>query len=386
PLYKRVVTETLEWVKRELTGPDGRFYCALDADSEGVEGKFYTFHRSEIEQVLGADAELFCAYFGVTETGNWEEEEINVLKADMDADRFAQEAGFTADEWETYLREAKRRLLEYRSQRVRPGLDDKLLASWNGLMLKAFLDAYRVFDSAEYLDAAKANASFIRRFLYADDGSLLHQPAANGKVLPAFLDDYAFCIDAFATLYEATFEEEWIYEAKRLLDMALERFYEEDQKVFYYTADTAEQLIARKQEIMDNVIPSSTSAIARQLNRLGLFFDHPPYRAVAAQLLANVAPQLPKYGSAYSNWAILLLEEVVPCSEIVLTGPGWLGMRRVVDIRYIPNKIILGGTKGTLPLLTNRIANDKTQAYVCRNKTCSLPVYSEQELVELLIT
>ncbi len=382
-LYKRVVAETLEWVRREMTSPEGGFYCALDADSEGVEGKFYTFHLAEIEEVLDEDAELFVRYFGITDDGNWEEEGTNVLKIDLEADKLAQDAGFSTAEWEVYLAEAKRKLLNYRNKRIRPGLDDKLLTSWNALMLKGFLDAYRIFDEKEYLEMALRNADFIHQHLSSKDGGLLHQPAANGKTIEGFLDDYAFCIEAYSALYEATFDETWLHEAKRLMEYVLKHFYDESTSMFYYTSATAEQLIARKHEIMDNVIPSSNSTITRQLHRLGSIFDEQRYLDIVSQVLANVAPQMASYGSAYSNWAIQLLEEVYGCNEILLTGPDWPTLRKELDKHYIPNKLILGGTKGTLPLLAGKIG-PATKAYVCRNKTCSLPVDNTAELLELI--
>lgn len=381
--YKRVVMETLAWIQREMTSPDGGFYCALDADSEGVEGKFYTFQQDEIEQVLGDDAELFVRYFAVTQPGNWEEERTNVLKVDIEADKMAQEAGFSAEEWDAYLAQGKQRLLDYRNKRVKPGLDNKQLTSWNALMLKGFLDAYRVFGVPEYLRCALNNAGFIRAHLYAKDGGLLHQPDANGKTIPGFLDDYAFCIEAFQALYEATFDENWVYEAKRLMEYVLTHFYDQDTSAFYYTSSLAETLIARKQEVMDNVIPSSTSSIVRALGRLGLIFDEQRYLTIASQALANVVPQMDAYGSAYSNWAIQLLEEVFGCYEVVITGPDWHSFRVALDATYIPNKLILGGTKGTLPLLTGRVG-DTTRAYVCRDKTCSLPVENIEALLQLI--
>jgi len=382
-LYKRVVTETLEWVRREMTSPEGGFYCALDADSEGVEGKFYTFHESEIEDVLGEDAELFVRYFGVTAEGNWEEERTNILKIDLDADDMAQEVGFSIAEWAAYLAEGKRKLLDYRNRRIRPGLDDKQLASWNALMLKGFVDAYRVFDVPEYLAAASDNALFIRTHLYAEDGGLLHQPEANGRAIAGFLDDYAFCIAAYTALYEATFDDDWLHEAKRLMEYVLGHFYDQDKAAFYYTSVAAERLIARKQEIMDNVIPSAASTIVQQLYRLGVVFDEQRYVDIAAQALANVVPHMASYGSSYSNWTIRLLEEVYGCPEIILTGPDSQAMRKELDRHYIPNKIILGGTKESLPLLAGRVSK-VTRAFVCRNRTCSLPVTHVEEVLQLI--
>ncbi len=381
--YKRVVNETLQWVQHEMTSPEGGFYCALDADSEGVEGKFYTFQQQEIEEVLGEDAELFIRYFGITDEGNWAEEHTNVLKIDIDADKMAQEAGFSAQEWEVFLAGAKRKLLDYRGKRIRPGLDDKLLTAWNAMMLKGFVDAYRVFDAPEYLDVALANAAFIKTWLYADDGGLWRQPPANGTAIAGFLDDYAFTVEAYIALYEATFDEAWLQEAKRLVAYVLANFYDEGASVFYYTSAHAEPLIARKTETMDNVISSSTSTIARQLRWLGLAFDEPRYTAIAEQQLANVVPHIASYGSAYANWATQLLDEVSGSLEVVLTGPEWQTLRRELDRHYVPNKMILGGTKGSLPLLAGRIS-DVTRAYVCRNKTCSLPVEQADELLQLI--
>ena len=381
--YKRVVSETLQWVQREMTSPEGGFYCALDADSEGVEGKFYTFQQREIENVLGEDAELFTRYFGVTEEGNWEEERTNVLKIDVDADKMAQEAGFSASEWEMCLTDAKRKLINYRNGRVHPGLDGKLLTAWNAMMLKAFVDAYRVFGVSEYLEVALANAAFIKARLYAEDGGLWRQPPTNGKTIGGFLDDYAFTIEAYIALYEATFNEDWLAEAKRLVVYVLAHFYNDETSAFYFTSAHAEPLIARKTETMDNVISSSTSTIARQLRWLGLAFDEPHYTVIADQQLANVVPHIASYGSAYANWAIQLLDEVSGSLEIVLTGPGWLALRQELDRHYVPNKMILGGTKGSLPLLAGRIGG-ATRAYVCRNKTCSLPVEQADGLMQLI--
>lgn len=382
--YKRVVTETLRWVEREMTCPEGGFYCALDADSEGQEGKFYTFSQTEMEEVLGDDAELFIRHFGVTETGNWATEQTNVLKTDVDADLFANEAGFSSAEWEVYLADAKEKLRNYRDERVRPGLDDKRLTAWNALMISGYVCAYRVFGVPEYLTVALKNADFVRNYLYADDGGVLHQPAKGGKAIAGFLDDYAFCIAAWIALYEATFDEQWLTEAKRLMDYAITHFYDDGASAFYYTSSKAEPLIARKYEIMDNVMPSSNSMIAAQLSRLGLLFDDEQYTALGSQLLANVVPQIAAYGSAYSNWAIQLLETVYPNNEIVFTGPDCLFFRKELDRHYIPNKVTLGGTKETLPLLRGRV-NDTTRAYVCRRKTCSLPVANVSALMELIL-
>jgi len=383
PLYKRVVEETIAWAQREMLAPNNGFYAALDADSEGVEGKFYTFDIAEIKTVLGEDADLFIAYYNITVEGNWEEEKTNILICDIDADEMAKEAGYNTEEWEIYLQSIKKKLFDYRKNRIHPGLDHKQLATWNALLLKGLIDAYRIFDKKEYLELALLNAEFLKSELIAGDFSMLHQPQDSNRSIPGFLDDYAFTITAFTALYEATFEEKWLQIATSLLDKTIELFYDSNEKTFYYSASSAEKLIARKSEVMDNVIPSSTSAICHQLKKIGLLTDNEEYTAISDQLFANVFPQIKTYGSAYSNWAILLLEELYGCNEIALTGEDAHAFRKELDHYYIPNKIVLGGTKSSLPLLLNRQGLN-SKAYLCRNKTCSLPQNTIAELIKII--
>ncbi|MGN6640939.1 MAG: thioredoxin domain-containing protein [Mucilaginibacter sp.] len=386
PLYSQIADEIITFVKRELISPEGGFYSALDADSEGVEGKFYTFTKEEIEQILGEDAELFCIYYNVTEDGNWEEEETNVLFRKDNDKQLAAKLGLSEDDLTAKIKAAKNKVLDARSKRIRPGLDNKILASWNGLMLKGLCDAYRAFDKSEYLDLALQNAQFILDNLIISEGKLCRiaspQPSPKDRELKedlgeankfAFLDDYANVVDAFIALYEVTFDEKWLYEAKKLTDTAVEHYYDEASGVFFYTADDEEQLIARKAELMDNVIPASNSVMAHNLKRLGLLFDNENYQEIAAQMLRNVAHLVPKYGSSYSNWAILILNEVFGIYEVAITGNDAEQFRSEMEKTYVPNKIMLGGKQGSLPLLQDRFA-DVTRIFICKDKTCSLRV------------
>ena len=382
PLYKNVVFETIEWAKREMLAENGGFYAALDADSEGVEGKFYTFDHSEFD-ILGKDADLARAYFNITKDGNWSEEQINIPFVDSSNNDLIQEAGFSEEEWYSYLKEIKSKLLAYRSNRVRPGLDHKQLTTWNALLLKGFVDAYQVFGDEDHLHLAINIAYFIEKEC-TFEGNLLHQPKDNNRKIEGFLDDYAFTIEAYIALYEVTFEEKWIFKANELADKAIALFYDSENKTFYYTAANAEELIARKSEIMDNVIPASSSTIVRQLYKLGLLLDNENFTAIADQVFANVFPHIKSYGSAYSNWAIQLLEHHYGTNEIALTGELALAWRKEIDkTAYIPNKIFLGGTKSTFPLLVNK-QQLESKAYLCRNKTCSLPQSSITQLLELI--
>lgn len=383
PFYKRVVYETLEWVKREMTSASGGFFSSIDADSEGEEGKYYSFTLKELKEALGEDAELFIDYFNANEAGNWKEESTNVLYTNLDADKLAHEAGFSDEEWSASLLKVKRKLFKYREQRARPALDDKIILSWNSMMMKAYLDAYRAFNKQEYLQTALKNAEFIQNELTKDEVFLFRHVNLEKDSVHGFLDDYAYYIEALISLYEVTFDEKWIYKAKKLANYVIDNFYKEGEAAFYYTSNQSEIVIARKFDIMDDVTPSSNSVLIRQLNKLGLIFDEQRFIELSKQILANVFPQVKSYGSSFSNWAIQVLEEVFGVYEIALTGSEYEKIRKDLDQHYLPNKIIMGGTVGTLPLLVNRIGH-KTAAYVCKNKTCSLPVYTSNDLLKLI--
>lgn len=373
-LYRQVVDEIVTFSTLELMSPEYGFYSALDADSEGKEGKFYIFTKSEIAEILGDEAELFCIYYNITEDGNWEEEESNVLFRKDSDHELAQKLGIAVNELPAKIGASKQKVFEARAQRVRPGLDNKILASWNGLMLKGLADAYRAFNKPEYLELALNNAGFILNNLLGQNGRLSRvYSAISSQGNPvAFLDDYANIIDSLITLYEVTFNEDWLLQARKLANTALAHYYDETKGIFFFTADDDEQLIARKSEIMDGVIPASNSVMARVLKKLGLLFDNEEYTEVSAQLLRNVMPQLPKYGSAYSNWVMLLLDEVFGVNEIAITGTGAEDFRKEMENNYIPNKIMLGGNAGSLPLLQDKFGVS-TQIFICKDKTCGLP-------------
>jgi uncharacterized protein YyaL (SSP411 family) len=382
PLYKSIVAETVTFIQRELTAPNGGFYSALDADSEGVEGKFYTFSKADIEAILGDDADVFCIYYNITEDGNWEEEHTNVLfRKDEDA-ALAEQLGMPVEDLLNTIKLAKTRVFEARSKRIRPGLDNKILASWNGLMLKGLAEAYRTFNDDSYLSLALNNAAFINQNLINADQRLTRIYKAGGtNQTIAFLDDYANVIDGLIALYEVTFDIQWLNLAVRLTDNAITYFYDEGEGMFFYTAADDEQLIARKTEIMDGVISSSNSVMARNLKKLSLLLGNSKYEAISAQLLRNVMPYMAKYGSSYANWALLLIEEIKGIYEVAVTGNGADALRREVEQTYIPNKIMLGGKQENLPLLQNRVS-EQSRIFICKDKTCGLPAYTVQEALK----
>lgn len=379
--FAKVVRETIAWVDREMTAESGLFYSALDADSEGVEGKFYVWSKTEFDEVLGEDAPLLAAYFDVTAAGNWEEEHTNVLRRTLQDEDLIAEFKLTEEVFQAKILAANEKLLAVRNKRIKPGLDDKCLTAWNAMMIKSLAEASVILNEPIYYDKAKTAANFLLKNLIDEQGCLFRN-YKNGKVsISGFLDDYAFLIAALIALYQVDFNEAWLNEAKELTDYVLQNFVDKNNSMFFYTSNNSEALIARKHEVMDNVISSSNSIMAQNLQTLGLIFDEEAYQKRANLMLRSVLPSIKKYGSAYSNWSIQLLNEVSGINEIAIVGANFKSVKREFDQRYIPNKITLAGTKSNIPLLKDK-QSEQTKIYICRNKTCQLPVGTIEEALK----
>jgi len=380
PLYKKAVYETLAWVEREMTSPENGFYSSLDADSEGEEGKFYVWKADEIKKLLGNDAQLFMDYYDVSEHGNWEE--TNVLRIQTEPQKIAEKKKLSMEELNTRIDSLKKIVLAEREKRIRPALDDKILTAWNALMLKGYADAYRAFGEEAFLKKAIANANFI--LTKASNSDKLFRNYKNGKAtIDAFLDDYALTIEAFIALYEATFDEQWLTHANRWTDYVLQHFLDKQSGMFYYTSDLHEDLIARKMELSDNVIAGSNSVMAKNLFVLGELFYKEEYALMAAQLFSNVKADVLKHPSFYANWASLACLLAEQPYEIAIVGNACDAIRKQFDEHFLPNALFLGGkSEGALPLLENKLAEGKTMIYVCRNKTCKLPVTTVEDALK----
>jgi len=381
--FKQTVIECIDWVFNEMTSTEGLFYSALDADSEGVEGKFYVWDKEEFDQVLGDDVPLIGEYYNVIEDGNWEEEQTNILRKTINDEDIVSKYGIDAETLNDKVKIAKEKLLKVRSKRIRPGLDDKCLTAWNAMMIKALAEASQVLNHKGYYEKASMAARFILNNLKTGKGGLFRNYKSGKASIIGFLDDYAFLIEALITLYEADFDEYWLKEAKALTDYVLVNFTDANSPMLFYTSAESEDLIARKHEVMDNVIPASNSVMAQNLKKLGLLFDEEIYAEKAAEMLASVQPKIKTYGSAYSNWAIQLLNEIYGINEIAITGLETDLIKLALSSYYIPNKITLGGTKSNLPLLKGKESNE-TKVYICRNKVCQLPVNSVEDALKYL--
>jgi uncharacterized protein YyaL (SSP411 family) len=379
-LYKQIVYETLEFVRRELTSPDGAFYSALDADSEGEEGKYYVWTVYELKNILGDDLKLFADYFNVNEVGYWEEENYILLRKQSD-EEITKRFGISAEELQTKISALKKIVLSVREKRIKPGLDNKILISWNALMIKGYADAYSVFHEKEFLNSALKCADYILKNLSREDGGLYHSKNING-----FLEDYSFTTEAFISLYQNTFDEQWLSKAKSLSDYSLKHFHDSNSAMFYFTSDLDSQLIARKMEIQDNVIPSSNSSMAKSLFYLGHYFDEKKYLEVSEKMLKQVQQDIVPYGSAYSNWAMLAQHFIYPFYEIAIVGNSVDEKKKELSEHFIPNAIFVGSkNESKLPLLQNKFAEGKTLIYICKNKTCKLPTENISEAIQSLV-
>lgn len=388
PMYQQRVEETLEWVKREMTSPEGGFYSSLDADSEGEEGKFYVWEKMEIDSLL-ADATLetvFNDYYEIAVKGNWEHRK-NILYQRKSNEEMAKKHQISEEQLQEILAKAKSKLLKEREKRVRPGLDDKVLTSWNALMLEGYVDAYKAFGKKEYFDAALRNGEFLLKNMLQEDNRLNRNYKDGKSVINAFLDDYALTVSAFMALYEVTFDEKWLNKAKDLTDYAITHFYDKASGMFFYTSDIDPPLITRRMETSDNVIPGSNSVMARDLYYLGLYFYNNDYLEMAKQMMHNMNESLvdnpqPNF---YSNWLNLYLDLVKPTFEVAVVGKDFKEKQEVLFKNYMPDAILLGGKdEGSLELLKGKLQEGETMIYVCQNKVCKLPVVESEKAIELM--
>lgn len=387
PLYEQVVRETLSWIEREMTTDEGGFYSSLDADSEGIEGKFYVWNTNEMDSLLGDQAmsEVIKDYYEMTEEGNWEES--NILFRKQSKEEVAKNHNISTKTLDDYLVKAKSILLKERGNRIRPGLDDKILTSWNALMLRGYTEAYRTLGDPAYLDAALKNAYFIVREQMKDDGQLNRNFKDGKSSINGFLDDYANTIDAFIQLYQVTFDMKWLDYSDKLTSYVLDHFISTENKMFNYTSDLDPALIARKMEVNDNVIPASNSVMARNLKYLGELLYNNEYLGLSEQMLHNLHDGIVSISqpSFYSNWCQLYLDMVYPPYEIAIVGDDYESKRGEFMKKFIPNALFLGGSEeGKLELLKNKLAEGVTMIYVCQNKACKLPVQEVSTALDLI--
>jgi len=387
PLYAHVVRQSLAFIERELMDASGGFYSSLDADSEGEEGKFYVWTVEEIDSLFSDEWEnkYIKLYYDISAGGNWEQHTI-LLRKQSD-ERFLAEHSIDQEKWNTFINQANEKLLQARSKRIRPGLDDKVLTSWNALMLKGYVDAYRALGDEAYKKTALRNAAFIVNNQIQKDYRL-NRNYKNGKSnINGFLDDYALTIDAFLHLYQITFDETWLDHAGKLMEYTIAHFYKSSNSMFNYTSDIDPPLVARKSELTDNVIPASNSVIARDLKLLGELTYNKKYLEMSEQMLQNMMPTFKEKGSPgfYSNWCQLYIDMVYPPYEVAIVGDNSKSLNEEIQSTFSPTSIYLGGdSEGSLRLLESKLQEGQTLIYVCQNKACKFPVDNVADALKLM--
>ena len=372
-LFKTIVFECLDFIKSELKSKEESYFSALDADSEGVEGKFYTWTKEELNEVLSRDEfNAISNYYNINETGYWEDEQYILLKS-KSIHELSFQLQIPVSEIEKHIISAKQKLKNKREKRIKPGLDDKQLCSWNALLLNSFVTVFKVFNHEQSLQDALQLAEFLKVKFKNGEG-IFHTYKNEKARINGFLEDYTFMIEAYISLYEQSGIEEWIIEAKRLTEFSISHFYDETSGYFYFTSDEDPELVVRKTELSDNVIPASNSQMARNLFRLHKHFYLPEYENISKRMLSGMLDEISHYGSGYSNWAILLLEMTFSFKEIVLTGKEQNKLYTDLQKNYLPNSLLSRAIKQSeLPLLKSRFDETKSLVYICENQSCKLP-------------
>ena len=377
-LYKNIVKETLAFVNDELNANNGAFYSSLDADSKNEnneleEGVFYTWTKQELKALI-KDYKLFANYYNVNTTGFWEND-LYVLIRDQSVTEFAKKNKLTKDELKQKIADWKSTLTLARNKRNKPNLDDKILTSWNALMLQGYIDAFRAFDDNEYLDKAVKIAEFLVKNQLRGDGGL-NRNFKNGKsTINGYAEDYATVIQAFISLHEVTLNEKWLLLSKKIMEYTITHFFDSTSGMFFYTSNEDPNLIARKTEVIDGVISSSNSIIGNNLFKLGHYFSDKKMTKITEQMLNNLKIEITKNPLGYSNWMHLMTNLTQPFYEVAVVGENANSVTKELFKKYLPNILISASDKESeLPLLEYKYIEGETLIYVCVNGACKLPL------------
>ncbi|WP_313808237.1 thioredoxin domain-containing protein [Flavobacterium sp.] len=385
PIYKEVIEKTFAFVERELTTPEGAFFSALDADSineigELEEGAFYVWKKEQLQQILQDDLALFSEVFNINDFGYWEHDNY-VLIQKQSLKKIASQFNLSETELQQKKKNWEQLLFTVRENRPKPRLDDKSLTSWNAIMTKGFAEAYKALGNVKFLETAEKNAQFILERQWSEQGHLWHSYKNGKSTIEGFLEDYALTIEAFISLYQATLNETYLHHAKQLTDYCFEHFYDSDKQFFAFNSKKSKQLIAEHFETEDNVIPASNSVMANNLYLLSILFHNTYYEKTAFQMLHNMIPYM-DYPSAFSNWLNLWLNLSGQQQELAVCGSEALASVQTLNKEYLPHVFLAGNTlESNIPFLQNRFEQAKELFYICRNKSCQMPLTSLKETI-----
>ena len=383
--YREVIDETMKFIERELLHPLKGFYSALDADSEGEEGKFYVWEKKEVELLLGKDAHVFCNYFDISEKGNWEDK--NILRVKKPVEEFATDHNFDVDDLKEILEKGKIKLLAERNKRIGPLLDDKIILGWNALMNTACSKAFAATGNGAYKKLAISNMEFLMN-TFTDDGSPgFHHTWKNGQSkFPAFLDDYAFLIQALIHLHEITANTQWLLRAKEIGELVIENFSEPETGFFFYTRSDQGDVIVRKKEVYDGAVPSGNAIMASVLYQLSIFFDNSDWKQRSLNMLSCLAHAITRYPTSFGCWNCQLLEMAVGMVEVTITGKDFETIHKELLRQYIPHKVLMASSieNEQFVLLSGKPISIDPVIFICKNFACSKPVNSVEEAMGLI--
>ncbi len=390
-IYKDVVYETVKFLLRDLfagnkeSGVHG-FYSSLDADSEGIEGKYYVWKSNEIKSAAGDNFIIIKDLFNISESGNWEKGN-NILFRTFKNDEYLEKFKMTSESLEFIVSEFKKKLFQIRDKRIKPGLDRKIITSWNSLTVSGLIDSYTAFNEKSFKKHAGSCLEFLEDKMISSDGNIfrIFDPERMLPSIHGFLDDFAFTIEAMIKFYQITFEENWLSLAESLLKYTLDHFLNKEGAMFYYKSDIDKKLITRSYEIQDNVIPSSNSVMAANLFNLGVLMQNSYYTELSENMVNSIAENIGRSGIYFSRWCSLLGIQINGSFEIVITGDSAHEFRDQINRHFLPGAIFLGGEKGgTLPLLKDKNVDGKTMIYICKDRVCRFPSDNVNEALSQL--
>lgn len=383
--YSKTIHHTMRFIQNEMMTAEGAFYSALDADSEGEEGKFYTWSKEEVENILGEDAAIFCEFYNILPEGNWEHK--NILWVTKPLHEFAAEKGINETEFNQKLETCKTRMLQKRNTRIRPLTDDKILLSWNALMNIACCKAYAATGEEIYKEMAVKNMAFLEAS-FSDTSSVewLHTYKNNNAKYPAFLDDYACLINSYIHLQEITGDADYLLKAKKIVGIVEENFLEESMGFFFFTGKTQQDVILRKKEIYDGATPSGNSMMAVNLYYLGIIFNNNNWIEQCRNMTLQLENAVRHYPVSFGNWAYLFQQFVYGVPEIAITGNSCMTALPELLKEYIPIKVLQAAANPlkNFPLLEGKDFKEKVLIYVCKDYSCQKPVKKVQEIKSLL--
>jgi uncharacterized protein YyaL (SSP411 family) len=389
-LYKRVVVETIQFLEEELLDANNGFYSSLDADSTNSENKleegaYYVWKEKELKSILGNQYLVFKDYYSINSYGYWEHASY-VLIRDATKEQIATKHGLTISVLETRMSDCLSLLKKERSLRDKPRLDNKILTSWNGLLLKGITDAYTYLGDDRYLELALNNGNFIVTHLLTEDGKLIHTYSKRKETINGFLEDYAAVIEGFIGLYEVSFDMFWLTKAALLTEYVYTYFLDEATGLFFFTSKEDALLVRRTLEVSDNVVPASNSMMAINLFKLSKFGLASKYAEHSLKMMQSMEPAVKEHPENHANWLLLLLLHQKPFYEIAIVGENYLEKRKELCTSYIPQSIICGSEReGVLSLLKNRYIKDTTQIFICEEGACKLPLTRTEEVLILLL-